>query len=117
MKMVKIQFFYRKDTLQIDAVFRNSKTNSTIFKDKTKYVEVNMKTPLYPLSRNHKVKLDPKGKVTGTISHMNPIQPTPSPNPNKEMADLIDEAWKIGIPNKTEALKKAVKHLLGYPEP
>lgn len=113
---MKLQFFYRKDTLQVDAVFRNSKTASPVFKDKAKYVEVNVKDPTYEVSRNHKVKLDPKGKVIDTIPHMNPIQPEIPPDPNKTMADLIDSAWTTGMPNKTEALKKAVKHLLGYPE-
>lgn len=71
---MKIQFFYRKNTLQIDAVYKNCKTNSTKFKDKTVYTEVNVSDPAYKISRNHKVIIK-KGKIIGTKPSVNPIQP------------------------------------------
>lgn len=40
----------------------------------------------------------------------------PPPDPNEVMAQYIDDNWETGIPTKADLLKKAVKHLLGYPE-
>ena len=77
--MADTQFFYRKDTLQIDAVFRGCKTESARFKDKATYMEVNVADPPYPVTRDHKVVLDPEGNVVGTEPSPNPVQPTPTP--------------------------------------
>jgi len=77
--MVEIQFFYRKDTLQIDAVFRDCTTTSTVFKDTNVYAEVNVTDPPYEVTRDHKVILDAEGNVIDTGPSPNPVQPTPTP--------------------------------------
>jgi len=77
--MVQIQFFYRLDTLQIDAVFRDCTTESTVFKDTDVYAEVNVTDPPYEVTRDHKVVLDAAGRVVDTTPNPNPIQPTPTP--------------------------------------
>lgn len=70
-----IQFFYRIDTLQIDAVYRDCKTSSPVFLDPSTYVEVNVTDPGYVVDRNHKVVLDAGGAVIGTHEFENPVQP------------------------------------------
>jgi len=77
--MVEFQFFYRLNTLQIDAVYRDCTTESTVFKNPAVYVEVNVIDPPYEVTRDHKVILDAEGNVTGTESSPNPVQPTPTP--------------------------------------
>lgn len=83
--MVETQFFYRLDTLQIDAVYLDCKSSSSVFKDSSTYVEVNVADPGYKVTRNHKVVLDAEGHVTGTQGSANPVQPEPVvvllPNP------------------------------------
>jgi len=76
--VVSYQFFFKKDTLQIDAVYRNCKTQSTVFKDPATYMEVNVVDPPYEVTRNHKVILDAAGNVIGTEPSPNPVQPTPT---------------------------------------
>jgi len=73
--MVQIQYFYRKDTEQIDAIFRDCQTNSAVWKDVTVYVEVNVEDPPYMVTRDHKVVLAVDGNVIGTVYSPNPFQP------------------------------------------
>lgn len=110
---MKLQFFYRLDTLQIDAVYIDCKTKSKVFKDLDVYVEVNVKDPSYELSRNRKVILDEGGQVVDTEDSVNPVQPTPDPNPNQEIIDWIEADWDKVMPSKTELLKSAMLRLLG----
>ena len=76
--MTEYQFFYRTDTLQIDAVYRGCKTESARFKDKATYIEVNVTDPAYEVSRDHKVVLDDDDNVIWTEVQENPLQPTPA---------------------------------------
>jgi len=76
---MKYQFFYRLDTLQIDAVYRDCTTESTVFKDTSVYAEVNVTDPPYEVTRNHKVILDEEGNVVDTEPSPNPVQPMPPP--------------------------------------
>ena len=82
---MEFQYFYRLDTLQIDAVYHDSKTTSSVFKDPAVYVEVNVSDPPYEVSRNHKVVLDGEGQVVDSTPFENPVQPQPTvelpPNP------------------------------------
>ncbi len=87
---MNIQYFYRKDTLQIDAVFRDCQTNSAVFKDINIYAEVNVENPKYTVSRNHKVQLDAQGSVIGTLESVNPVQPSP-PVPPRDYGEEIDD--------------------------
>lgn len=73
--MTEIQFFYRINNLQIDAVYKGNKTNSTVFKDSTIYVEVNVTDPPYEVTRDHKVVLATDGTVMTTTPAVNPVQP------------------------------------------
>jgi len=75
MLMAQYQFFYRLDTHQIDAVYIECKTQSTLFKDTSVYAEVNVVNPPYEVTRNHKVMLDAEGNVVGTEPSPNPVQP------------------------------------------
>jgi len=77
--VVSYQFFFKKDTLQIDAVYRDCKTTSTVFKDTNVYAEVNVTDPPYEVTRDHKVILDAEGNVIDTEPSPNPVQPTPTP--------------------------------------
>jgi len=110
---MKVQFFYRLDTLQIDAVYRDCTTESTVFKDPSVYAEVNVEDPPYEVTRDHKVVLDADGNIVGSEPSPNPVQPTPEPNPHQDLIDLINTSWDTGVPEKTEALKQAVLRLLG----
>ena len=96
--MAKTQFFYRLDTLQIDAVFRGNKTQSHVFKDPSTYVEVNVKDPPYVVSRNHEVILDDDGNVLDTRPSLNPMQPAPLIDPLKT---LIDSLHSYGVHSYT----------------
>ena len=98
--MTDYQFFYRKDTFQIDAVYRDSKTESMVFKDPATYVEVNVTDPLYVVDRDHKVVLGAEGQVIGTEPSVNPVQPTPAPNPR---ADLLTALASYGVHSFTPA--------------
>lgn len=98
--MVSYQLFYRKDTHQIDAVFRDCKTSSAIFRDQDTYTEVNVETPAYAVSRNHKVVLDNEGLVVDTTPSLNPVQPTPMPDP---LADLLASLNSYGVHSYTPA--------------
>lgn len=71
---MEVQYFYRKDTLQIDAVNVDCKTNSSKFKDMEIYVEVNEFNPPYMLSRDHKVVLA-SDVVIDTVYNLNPKVP------------------------------------------
>lgn len=73
--MVETQFFYRKDTKQIDAVYRDCTTTSAVFKDPATYMEVNVVDPPYEVTRDHKVVLDADGNVIDTEPSPNPVQP------------------------------------------
>lgn len=100
--MVKIQFFYRKDTLQIDAVYRDCKTNSVKFNDRDTYVEVNVTNPAYEVSRDHKVVLNKEGKAVGTKPSINPLQPTPTLPVAPEAVELRapdGSVWAIRVDN------------------
>lgn len=92
--MTSYQFFYRLDTLQIDAVFRDCTTGSTVFKDPAIYVEVNVLDPPYEVTRDHKVILDAQGNVVDTEAHANPVRPAPPPefppNPGYGIVQEID---------------------------
>lgn len=87
---METQFFYRKDTLQIDAVYIDTITQSTVFKDPNVYVEVNVTDPPYVVSRDHKVVLDAQGNVSGTHEFTNPVQPTPAPDPHVDLLAALD---------------------------
>lgn len=73
--MTELQYFYRKDTLQIDAVYKDAETESSKYKDADVYVEVNVVDPGYAVTRDHKVILDAEGAVVGTEASVNPVQP------------------------------------------
>jgi len=85
---MEYQFFYRLDTLQIDAVYRDCKTNSTVFKDTNVYAEVNVVNPPYAVTRNHKVVLDAEGNVIGT---------EPTPNPAQPYTPKLYRAYRLAI--------------------
>lgn len=87
------QFFFRKDTLQIDAVYRNCKTNSTKYKDTSVYTEVNVINPSYEVTRDHKVVLDAGGIVIDTEPNVNPIQPSVS----MPMSQIDEEKLKVQL--------------------
>lgn len=101
-EVVKTQFFYRKDTFQIDAVFQNCETQSAIFHDPVVYVEVNVDDPPYSVTRNHKVILE-KGKVVGTEPNVNPLQP--KSEPREDLRKEIDEL-KTRLSEVEEGLRK-----------
>lgn len=116
--MARIQFFYRLDTRQIDAVFKGCRTNSTVFKDANVYGEVNVEDPPYEVTRDRIVVLD-GGQVMGTAPSINPIQPKPTPvEYPKEMVLRSPDgsAWAISVDNSgnIEADKKAAEPI---PEP
>lgn len=87
---MKYQFFYRLDTLQIDAVLRDCKTTSSVFKDPATYMEVNVTDPPYKVTRDRKVVLDAGGTVIGTHEFTNPVQPTPAPDPRAILLAALD---------------------------
>jgi len=112
--MVQIQFFYRIDTYQIDALYIDCKSNSTIYKDTNVYVEVNVTDPIYTVSRDHKVILDGEGNVIDTEEFINPTQPTPTPNPHQGALDDLNAGFAgTGTPDKIDTLKEALLYLLG----
>lgn len=111
---MKIQFFYRIDTLQIDAVFQGCKTNSAKYKDTTKYQEINVKDPLFPITRNHKVILNADEDIIGTEISPNPQQPVPTPNINQDLIDKLRDAWPtLTAAEKAELLRKVAQRILG----
>lgn len=100
--MVQTQFFYRKDTLQICAVYQDCTTESTVFKDPAKYVEINVVDPPYPVTRDHRVVLDAKGDVAGTEPSVNPVQPKPAlPEAPAELAIKSPDGsvWILTVDN------------------
>lgn len=112
--MVLVQLFYRPDTLQIDAVFQECLTTSTKWKDSATYIEVNVTDPPFSVSRNHKVVLDDEGKVVDTEPSANPVQPAPTPNPNKDLIDDLRDRWPAMTPDqKQEVIRRALRRILG----
>lgn len=101
--MTEYQFFYRRDSLQIDAVYRDCKTHSAKFKDVATYVEVNVTDPPFEVTRDHKVVLDAGGNVVGTEPSPNPIQPEATPPVVPERMDLRSPdgtIWTISVDNQ-----------------
>jgi len=90
-----IQFFYRKDTLQIDAVYRGCLSNSTKYVAGDTYEEVIWINPPFDVTRNHKVLLNAEGEVIDTEAHENLTQPTPTP-------EEVPETMKLQSPNGTK---------------
>lgn len=112
--MTETQFFYRLDTLQIDAVFLNAKTNSRVFKNTGMYVEVNVTDPPYEVTRDHKVLLDGEGEVEGTVLFPNPVQPTLDAHPNQDLIDTLRDRWaNLSASQKRELIKRILLRLLG----
>lgn len=114
---MEVQFFYRKDSKQIDAVFRDCKTNSAVFKDQNKdqniYAEVNVTDSTYIIGRDYKVVLQ-DSEVINTVPSVNPIQPVHEPNPYQDCIDLISEpTWGSGVPAKIEIIRTVLLRLLG----
>ena len=98
--MIETQFFFRKDSLQIDAVYRGCKTQSAKWKDPATYIEVVVQDPKYVVSRNYKVVLDAGGHVLRTTQHQNPAQPSPSEPVVAEELQLRSPdggTWKIRV--------------------
>lgn len=89
MNDMKIQYFYRKNNQQIDAVYKNCTTKSTKYTEGTMYTKVTVIDPQYEITRNNKVILDDKGVVIGTIPNVNSSQPVPNPIKNTKLEDLL----------------------------
>lgn len=112
MTMVRIQFFYRRDTLQIDAVYVNCMTQSMVLRDPKKYVEVHVVDPPYEVTRNHRVVLDDEGEVLTTTPHINPVQPEPErprPLPEITLRSPDGSAWTVTIDNMGKIRSKKAK--------
>lgn len=111
--MVEIQFFYKTDTLQIEAVYGDSTTNSSVFKDTNVYTEINVVDPPYSVTRNHKVILNAEGEVIDTEESANPVQPPPWVNPNQNLIDELRNLWLTLTPTqKRLLLRRALLKLL-----
>jgi len=97
---MEFQFFYRRDNQQIDAVYRDCKSNSAVFKDPATYMEVNVTDPPYEVTRDHKVILDTEGNVIGTEPSPNPVQPITPPAP---ITILLEALESYGVHSYTPA--------------
>lgn len=83
--------YFRNETKQIDAIYRDCDTNSPVFRDESVYTRAEIPDE-WGATREHKVVLD-NGNVIGIEPSENPIQPEVEPPLSTHWAQVnaVDE--------------------------
>lgn len=95
---------FNRETGQIEHYVSNSRTMPALASIPSYNPDMHdiarLDSPAFPISRDHKVKLDGQGSVIGTVPNPNPVQPVelePSPDWRALWAGAANTAQKLDV--------------------